>query len=279
MSKEVKSSKVANVQVFNNRCGVDPQQETCVNFDSKNLSANSNYSQDPYGYSYGLVAKLPVVLADLTVRFFVNATINLPEPVLEIRSIRKKLKITQCMLLQPSNVLFIKGFVRKSLDYTTSTCSDSQGFCGDIRHCTIDVPFEATTEVCFSKDPVDFNNSWKDEYRYLKKEGLPRESFAEKDKLLSSDLSEFNQESGEWYNELPYCDLIYSVITEFDEFINRRSPENIELPFEERLFSEIEEKMVIELRLNLLQKQLVEVPPTCFWGPTNDIQSEVEEEK
>ena len=70
----------------------------------------------PIGLPGGVVVKIPVVLAELTVRFNVNAFIKLPELALEIKDIKKRLKITQCMLLQPTNILFIKGYVRKNID-------------------------------------------------------------------------------------------------------------------------------------------------------------------
>ena len=46
--------------------------------------------------------------------------------------------------------------------------------------------------------------------------------FPEKDELLSSDLSQFHQESAQFYNELPFCELIASKIIEWDEAIDRR---------------------------------------------------------
>ncbi|MBT9131508.1 MAG: hypothetical protein DDT41_01814 [candidate division WS2 bacterium] len=95
----------------------------------------------------GAVAKIPVVLAELTVQISVNSIIDLPEYACEIKNIKKHLKITQCLLLQDTNVLFIKGFVRKNIDYTTRSCSNYQGVCGDIKHCTVDVPFSCTTPV------------------------------------------------------------------------------------------------------------------------------------
>jgi hypothetical protein len=104
------------------------------------------------------------------------------------------------------------------------------------------------------------------EFEFFKEEELPRNEFAEKDKLMSGDLSEFNQISDEFFNELPFCELLSSRIVEFDELINRRRPSDIDLPFEERLFRKIEEKMVIELRLKILQNRQVTIPRTPTFG-------------
>ena len=262
MSKQVQNAQVSDVQVSRSRCGnnIAPQQNGCVEVDAKNLGDCPNESIDPVGRGDGVVVRLPVTLAELDVRFFVNARIDLPEPALEVINIKKRLKITQCMLLQPTNVLFIKGFVRKNIDYSTNTCSNLDGVCGDIRHCTIDVPFECTTPVDFTTQPDLPIFNARDEFGYLRIEALPRDNFAEKDHLMSNDFSEYNQSSIEYFNKLPFCDLISSNITEFDEFINRTRPIDIDLPFEERLFTQIEEKMVIALSLRVLQEQQVAIP-------------------
>ena len=98
------------------------------------------------------------------------------------------------------------------------------------------------------------------EFEYHKVSNLPNEYFAEKDKLISGDLSEFNQITDENFNELPFCELISARIFEFDEFIGRKKPHNVEIPFEEKFFSKIEEKMVIEFTIKLLQNRQVAIP-------------------
>lgn len=214
----------------------------------------------------GAVAKIPVVLAELTVQINMDSIIKLPEPAYEIKNIKKRVKLTQCLLLQDTNVLFLRGFVRKNIDYSTRTCSNDEGFCGDIRHCTIDVPFNCTTPVVFNGTPPlvpPLNTS--DEFQYFNVEEDLGPDFADKDALLSGDFSEFNQISTEYFTERPFCELISSRIVEFDEFVGRRRPDSkkVELPFEEKFFTEIEEKMVIYLTLKLLQKRQVAIPPTA----------------
>ena len=77
---------------------------------------------------------------------------------------------------------------------------------------------------------------------------------------MAGDLSEFNQIIVENFNELPFCELISARIFEFDEFIGRHSHHDEELPFEEKFFKKIEEKMVIELRVKVLQNRQVQIP-------------------
>lgn len=210
----------------------------------------------------GAVVKVPAVLAELTIQFNVNSTISLPEPAIEIKNIKKRLKITQCILLQNTNMLFIKGFVRKNIDYSTTKCSTKEGICGDIRHCTVDIPFNCTTAVTFNGlDPLDPVSTTSNEFEYFAKKDLKGPGFAEKDDLLSGDLSEYNQISTEYYNELPFCELISSRIVEFDEYLNPMKLREKNVPFEEKQFCSIEEKMVIFLTLKILQNRQIAVPP------------------
>jgi hypothetical protein len=273
MEKQSQGINVSNVRLIDNNqhkgksngpakdCNISANNHNyCVDVDSTVLDNCPNTPLTPVGISSGVVAKIPVVLAELTIRFNVGAAIHLPEPALEVKDIKKKLKITQCMLLQPTNILFIKGFVRKSIDYSTGVCSNWKGVCGELHHCTVDVPFECSTPVDFFTPPEDIVINSSSEFEYFKVSNLPNKHFAEKDNLLSGDLSEINQIRTEFFNELPFCELISATIFEFDEFINRERPHNADLPFEEKFFRKLEEKMVIELTLKVLQNRQVEIP-------------------
>lgn len=286
MDKHVEGLNVSNVHVIDSnygqskknitsttkQCNISSKhQDFCVDVESTVLDNCANTPIRPSGIRSGVIVKIPVVLAELTIRFNVNAFIRLPEPALEIKDIKKRLKITQCTLLQPTNILFIKGFVRKNIDFSTGECSNWKGVCGDLRHCTVDVPFECSTPIDFFTPPETLALNSKSEFEFFKVTDLPNKHFAEKDELLSGDLSEFNQFMTENFNELPFCELIRARIFEFDEFIGRERPHDMDFPFEEKVFKKIEEKMVIELTLKVLQNRQVEIPsirgttePPCY---------------
>ncbi|KXG76120.1 CsxC family protein [Thermotalea metallivorans] len=217
----------------------------------------------------GAIAKIPVVLAELTLQLNLDAIIDLPEPAIEIKDMKKHVKVVQCLLLQDTNMLFIKGFVRKNIDYTTRSCSNIKGICGDLRHCTVDIPFNCTTPVTFNGiDPLPSVSRTATEFEYFRKQNISGPGFAEKDELLSGDLSEFNQISTEYFNELPYCELVSSKIIEFDEYLNPIRLSSISAPFEEKQFRSIEEKMVIFLTLKILQNRQVAIPAVAI-GPVD----------
>ncbi|UOE53079.1 DUF3794 domain-containing protein [Bacillus sp. CMF12] len=215
-----------------------------------------------------IVAKVPVVLAELTLQINVDAVITFPEPVLEIKDIKKHVKLTQCRLLLPTNKLFIKGFVRKNIQYASPSPeiepSTSKSVASDIHSFTTDIPFQCTTEIKkFITCPVMPKTNKRNEFDFLVSQPLPS-GFPEKDELQSNDLSQFHQESKQFYNELPFCELISSKIIEWDEAIDRE-PLPTSSPLGEGYFTKVEEKMVLDIDLKVLQKQQIRVAST-----TND---------
>jgi len=208
------------------------------------------------------LVKIPVVLAEVDVQIDLFSEITLPTPALEIKRIKKRLKLTQCRLIQNTKKLYLEGFVRKNIEYAEpDLCVDPDSICGTISHCTLDTPFRCVTEIeDFITPPCPVIPSRAKEFEYFSSTPLPPD-FPEKERLLAGDLSEFNQESFEFFNELPFCELVSSTITEFDEFIDRQPVTGG--PFEERTFTEFDEKMVIKLRFKLLQNQQCWIPAFC----------------
>lgn len=266
MYKTIEGAKVDSIRVFNGRAmtsvpAVNSKHHNfCADVQSTVLDSCTNTPITPVGITTGVIARIPVVLAELTLQFQLSSLIRLPELALDVKNIKKRIKITQCTLLQPTNILFIKGFVRKNIDYITGNCGSIEGICGQLHHCTIDVPFECSTPLEFFTPPEELAVNSSTEFEYFKTSDLPNNYFAEKDKLLAGDLSEFNQISVENFNQLPFCELVNARMFEFDEFIGRRYPSESKLPVEEKLFQKIEEKMVVEFTVRVLQNRQVEIP-------------------
>lgn len=204
------------------------------------------------------VAKIPVVLAELRVRFNVISDFRLPEKINDIKFIKKHLRITEAMLIGNTNVLFVKGFIRKNIVYgLDEKCDNKNSYCGNIEHCTIDIPFRFTTDITkYITQPADIVKNTREEFQFLREGKLPKEDFPEKDRLLSGDFTEFNQESTEYFNELPYVEIVSSRIVEYDEFINR---DYTRKPLRTIEFDRIEQKMVVYLTLKVLQKRQVRI--------------------
>ncbi|WP_417897218.1 CsxC family protein [Bacillus haimaensis] len=209
-----------------------------------------------------IITKVPVVLAELTLQINMDAFIDFPEPVLEIKDIKKRVKLTQCRLLLPTNKLFIKGFVRKNIQYA-SPCkeieqSTSASIASDLHSYTTDIPFECVTEIKkYLTKPVMPEINTRQEFDFFVSKPLSQ-GYPEKDEYQSSDLSQFHQESNQHYNELPFCELISSKIIEWDEAVDR-VPLPSASPVEEGYFTRIEEKMVLDITVKVLQNQQIRV--------------------
>ncbi|OIJ21462.1 hypothetical protein BKP45_01445 [Anaerobacillus alkalidiazotrophicus] len=225
----------------------------------------SNHNVDPDVITGKATVKVPVVLAETVVQLELNPKIEFPEPVLEIKNIKKNLKITQCRLLLPTNKLFLAGFVRKNIQYATPKYGTKDAVISSIRSLTIDVPFNAVTEIDYIRKPQFSFGPQDQTFTFFTKSELPA-GFSSKEHLLSGDLSQFDQFSGEEFNELPYCELLSSRFIQYDESLDRKMGqvynqrgECIKAPFEEGTFTKIEEKMVVEIKLKVLQKQQMNV--------------------
>ena len=64
------------------------------------------------------------------------------------------------------------------------------------------------------------------------------DGYPEKDELLSDDLSQFNQQSTEYFNELPYCELVKAKIIEIDQSLNRKPGKIIKPSHEKEILLE-----------------------------------------
>lgn len=233
----------------------------CVNV---NHSASRSECTNVPTPGLGPTANVPVTLADITVTDHLVANINFPDPVLEIKDIKKRVKIVQCRLLvgPTSDVaagipLFIKGFIRKNIQYATpSPHAKSDCVSSEMRSLTVDVPFECVTIITdFLTPPVLPAPNTREEFDFFRAQSLGH-GFPEKDQLLSSDLSQFHQVSTQNYNQIPFCELVSSSIVQWDEATDRYPLPNNK-PFEEGTFQNIVEKTLLQFRVRVFQNQQV----------------------
>jgi len=238
----------------------------CVNVNqSASLEQCENIIVTPTATDAGLI-RVPVVLQELLVRTNTVANISFPDPVLEIKDVKKRVKIVQCRLLLGEPVengfgvpLFIKGFIRKNIQYATP-CPHAKSDCvaSEMRSLTVDVPFECVTTITeFLNAPVFPAFNSRNEFDFFRAQNLGH-GYPEKDQLLSSDLSQFHQVSTQFYNQLPFCELLSSRIVQWDEAIDRYPlPGNG--PFEEGTFHTMVQKTMLEFTIKILQNQQVAI--------------------
>jgi len=207
--------------------------------------------------------KIPVILAELNITIPVEATITLDKEAIEIKRIKKNVFLTQSRIIPFSQdcrpdtgILFIAGFIRKNVEYATQTCSTtgSPNVCGDIRHCTVEVPFNFTTRINFIREPIFVENTIPSELEFFtdKLQGCDACS----DPVIGRNPCDQSFFFTEFFNEKPFTELVRADIAEID--INTNPTLNCTTPTEQK-FTKITEKVVINLTLKVLQKQQVKI--------------------
>lgn len=207
--------------------------------------------------------KIPVVLAETNITIPVEAVITLDQAVVEIKRIKKNIFLTQSRIIPFSQdnrpgtgILYIAGFVRKNIEYATQDCTTAgtTNFCGDIRHCTVEVPFNFTTRVTFLRPPVFNENTTPSELEYFTDTLQACNACA--DPVIGRNPCDQSFSFTEYYNEKPYTELVRADVTEVD--IHTNPTFSCTNPVEQT-FTKLTEKIVINLTLKLLQKQQVRV--------------------
>jgi len=207
--------------------------------------------------------KIPVVLAETNITIPVEATIKLDQVAMEIKRIKKNVFLTQSRIIPFSQddrsgtgILFIAGFIRKNIEYATQTCTTAKtsNVCGDIRHCTVEVPFNFTTRITFLRQPIFVENTTPSELEFFtdKLQGCDVCS----DPVIGRNPCDQSSFFTEFFNEKPFTELVRADITEVD--INTNPTVSCTTPTEQ-MFTKLTEKVVVNLTLKVLQKQQVRV--------------------
>ncbi len=244
----------------NYECVANP----CATITSKVQSLTKQIPVTPVVIKSGPVfVKIPVVLAEINIAIPVEATITLDQPAMEIKRIKKNVFLTQSRIIPffqecapDTGILFIEGFIRKNIEYATKTCSiiESPNVCGDIRCCTVEVPFNFTTRINFIREPIFIENGIQSELEFFtdKLQGCDACS----DPVIGHNPCGQSFFSTEFFNEKPFTELVRADIAEVDIHIN---PTISCIVPAEQIFTEFTEKIVVNLTLKVLQEQQVKI--------------------
>ncbi len=225
----------------------------CTNssvLNSTTLLASPSQPKKVEGKKVPLVGKIPVVISEADVQVYVDATIQLDDPALEITRVKKNVFLTRSQLLltddKKSSKLLISGFVRNCIEYSTANSVGQSSVSGKIRFTVVNIPFKCFTKVDFITEPVVASNPQQFTSSALSPDGLGSDQYA---------ISITNSEI---MNEKIYCELIESKIRQIDL---KKDIELLAQPCgkhtNERTFKTFLESMVIELKLRVMQNQSV----------------------
>ena len=240
--------------------------------DTVTLHECTNEFNKPEGIFGPLVAKIPVVIAEPTIQIDVESVIDLEEPALEIKRIKKNLFLTQYKLIDTDSPkfgkLFLSGFIRKNIEYATvqSVCADNNAVCGDIRHATVNVPFRCVTKVFYANAPVQCNTGFSKELEYFTDKLRGCDPCSQK--VIGRNPCEQDFVNYECFTEKVYCELEDVKFYEEDIHMNPLSL-GCEFPAEHS-FESFTEKIVVFVKLKLLQDQQVYIPQPFTKKKCND---------
>ncbi|WP_300386532.1 CsxC family protein [Clostridium sp.] len=211
-----------------------------------------------------LYVKFPVVLAEANIIIPIEDTITLDQEASEIKEIKKNVLLTQSHLIPPSpsdldpnsGILFIEGFIRKNIEYETKTCTTggTENICGYTRHCTVEVPFKSTTRIDFIRSPIFIKKTITREIGFLKDSSQGDNIYV--DSMIGNDPCEQGFAFTEIFNEKPFVELVKATFIEVD--INKSPIFSREIPIKQK-FTQITEKVIINLTLKVLQEQQIKV--------------------
>lgn len=105
----------------------------------------------------GYVIQTPVVVSTNTAQVLVVSEIPLTPPAFKIDEIHKLIEIDDCAAV--CDKVIINGRLIKNITYKTAKEWDRKGglnrVCGDVRHCTVEIPFHLFIDVPGSRDGDD----------------------------------------------------------------------------------------------------------------------------
>lgn len=209
-----------------------------MSYDEAHNAEEYDFMQD--NIYKNVLVKVPFIIGDFIVQIDMESKIKLPEPSSEIKRIKKNVFLTQCRFILNTNKVFLKGFIRKNIEYATIDCVSKSAVCGEIKYVTVHIPFNCTAEVKSLKSievittPPSSEISYIDEYN------------------LGGDLKEQDLFSQQSFNEKVYCELEHSSIYGVN-IIEDATP--VEEHMNLHKFQSFIEKEVIYLKIKLLQKQ------------------------
>lgn len=202
-----------------------------------------NENDEYYYTSEPAVIKLPVILSEPNIQVFIEVLTKFPEPIFEINDFNKKVFLNQCRLILGTNKLFIKGFIKEDVEYATAQCIDANSISGSIKKVSLNIPFQGSAKVFFHTPPKISNQASRIDLEVLNPE------------KNGADLSEKSFGHFEFLNEKVFAEL------DSTEILETHIKEEIKI-LENTLddahtFQKMRSKIILDLKLNLLQKQEV----------------------
>lgn len=231
--------------------------------ESETLPVCHSISKVPVVIKEPVIIKVPVVIAEPCVTIPIISALKLEDSACEIKRIGKNVYLSECKLMPNSGeddpdfgMLFISGFVRKSIEYATKECINKTEFSGKLKHSTVKVDFNCASRIKFINKPIFTNNVHQNEIEIVESSNISLDSCKDSDSNVTSVEQSFK--ITEFFNEKVFCELVSAEISETD-IIEASTNESCKLPIKSP-FCNINEKVILHLTIKLLQNQQIKIP-------------------
>ncbi|WP_432406002.1 hypothetical protein [Wukongibacter sp. M2B1] len=238
--------------------------ENCIESKCNLLYSCTNTPKKSDSISSGVITDIPILLSTQIVELCLISLIRLPEKASGINSIENKIIITDCKLLKDSNVLFIKGFVRKSIYYNSSGISEDIAIHDSLKYCLACVPFECSANIELN-DSTTLPNTDSISPNQKSSEKNSKLIFSNRDYELSwTTPHNLNKISEEIFNTKNFCELVKSVIVEQCKYIYRKTYSAPSKAIDLTEIIELDDFMSIKLEIQIFKNQEVYIKPCCL---------------
>ncbi|MBU5592243.1 hypothetical protein KQI89_10760 [Clostridium sp. MSJ-4] len=189
------------------------------------------------------VSKIPVVLCEIEVPIFIEATEKFSEPVFKIISLDKKVVLKKCQLVVGTDKLFITGVIEESIEYATARCIHRDSVKGNIKKLAMNIPFKCSTKVSLKTKPVVSKGTYFIDLESFEGQGNNIDTYEKSYKHL------------EYTNDKVFCNLNSAKLLETG---NQGGIEVLKDTLQEAYtFEKVDKKVILILNLTLLQNQYV----------------------
>lgn len=189
----------------------------------------------------GVVSDIPIILANHKVSFYNNFLIKLPHEAIKVTVIKNKLTITNYVFLQESNVLFIEGFIRKSVYYSPASLMSNN----NLKYCMVYVPFKCSTNINLNYPQVSSNAN----------------KASAKLAIHKATKSNLTTQSKNFFHTKPFCQLVCYRITEHCKYIYSQDKTFASKAIGTKNIIELKDNMSINLQVQILQNHKVYISP------------------
>lgn len=211
----------------------------------------SKLNKDKKANKKSILTKIPIVISRKKLGIPIETVVDLKEEALEVKGISNRVFLKEAVFVPIKNdkrnkktrkgKLFLKGFVRNCIEYLSFEYCDDERIKGGIKYCINYIPFKCSTMMECVVLPKIYS----------------KEEFQNNILKIPDKIKEKKNTYRHKYEEKINCEITEIKILGTRECKNSKALNDTF--FLEKTFSNVEQKMMIELSLLLTQNHIVQM--------------------